>query len=103
MPRCRGDPLEYEFKDGQWLDGAHRAEPFSGMAADPLVHFGNLVVRQAGISLRNRHELSLIPHAECVIGQQAGATPAAWLRVDQHRIDCVSVSYTHLRAHETPE
>src|SRR6187551_2484002 len=89
MPTGTGDPFEAELEHLHRLDGAHRAESFGGMSADPAVQFVNLDIGQSRIRLRDRHECVAIPDAERVIGEQAGSAAAARLSVNQYRIDGV--------------
>ena len=51
----------------------------------------DLLVGQARVGLGHRHQLAFVPHAEGVVGEQAGALARARLRVDQHRVDGVRI------------
>src|SRR5215204_2430163 len=86
-----GDAFEAELEDVDRLDVAHRPEALERMPSNPAIHLGDLLVRQAGIGLRDRHELAFVPDAEGVVGQQAGALAAARLRVDEHGVDRVGL------------
>src|SRR4051794_33785668 len=87
MPRRWRDCLESELEDLDRIDGAHRAVALARVTADPLVELLDLGVRESGIRLGHRYQRSLIPDAEGVVGEQAGAAAIAGLRVDQHRVD----------------
>src|SRR6478672_10418661 len=91
MSRRRRDALEPELEDVNRLDVPDWSEPLARVATNPFVQLGDLLVRQAGVGLRNWNQLSLVPDAERVVGQQACAPAAAGLRVDEYGIDGVRI------------
>src|SRR5882762_2046448 len=86
-----GDALEVELEDVRGIDRAYRTEAFEGVLADPPVELVDLLVGEAGIGLRHRDQLALIPEGEGQVGHQGGAPAVPGLRVDQHGVDGVGL------------
>src|ERR1700687_3858747 len=74
--------LEYQL----WFDNVYRAEAVDCVAADEGIHFADFFITQAGTGLGERHELAVVPDAEGVVGEEAGAAAVARLRVNEDRI-----------------
>src|SRR5262245_30539907 len=91
MAGRRGDPFEAELEDVNWLDVSDRPESLVRVTPDPFVQLGDLFVGQPRVSFRNRNQLTIVPDAERVIGQQACAPAASRLCVDQHRVNGVRI------------
>src|SRR5687768_11399481 len=62
------DRFEAELEDVHRLDVPYRPKALAGVAANPAIELGDLVVGQSGVSLRDRHERALVPDPERVVG-----------------------------------
>src|SRR5690606_40596074 len=55
------------------------------------VYLEQLLIRQAGICLRERNQFSLIPYGKRIVGKQVCPTAVSRLGIDQDRINCHGV------------
>ena len=91
---CRGDrwiPSNASSKTSSGFTDVHRAELLERVAPDERVHLADLLVGQARVRLGERHQLAVVPDAERVVGEQAGAPAVAGLGVDQDGVHRVRV------------
>ena len=87
MPCRARDRLEPQLEYVDRLDMPDWSKAFPRVPPDPAVHLRDFVVREPGVRLRDRDELALVPDAEGVVGQEARASTASGLRVDEDRVD----------------
>src|SRR6185369_11824936 len=94
VARAGVDRIEGDFEYQAFLDLAHRAETFDGMATDPPVEPFQFLVGEPEIGFADRQQIAAIgPAAEGVIAVVARAFARAALGVHQHAIDEQRVAF----------
>src|SRR5690606_41865281 len=85
------DPFESQFEHQYRFDTSDWSKFLYSILLNPSVYLEQLLIRQAGICLRERNQFSLIPYGKRIVGKQVCPTAVSRLGIDQDRINCHGV------------